>query len=329
MGMTTFKSNPISIYIRFFTGALLLFAGSLLFSSCSTTQTVVDKTTKTVTRTTKDISRKIVLSDEDLKRKVGMFNFENNTLQKTQNFQEIFHKGLPEYLIDQCPGIILLNPAAGGLLNALKEPPKLKSGIIDGYALTILGRQLGLNAVVTGSLEDIRIIDELQGVLWTKGTQHLVLIFIRVAVFDTRTATKILDNTFDRRIEIDDLEYRMIQESEQIKLPELNETLNRLLSDIGDSICDTIRDQPWDGYITEIDGDRYLIPSGTEVGLEPGDILEVFDGSRIMEGIGGQHFFVPGLKIGEIEIVAITQDRLEAKLVSGKEIKKGSTVRRK
>jgi hypothetical protein len=327
--MTTFKSNPISICIRFFTGALLLFAGSLLFPSCSTTQTVVEKTTKTVTRTTKDISRKIVLSDEDLKRKVGIFNFENNTLKKNRNFQEIFNKGLPEYLNDQCPGIILLEPTAGGLLNALKEPPKLKSGLIDGYALTVLGRQLGLNAVVTGSLEDIRVIDELQGVLWTKDTQHLVLLFIRVEVFETRTATKIFDNTFDRRIEIDDLEYRMIQDSEQIKLPELNDTLKRLLTDIGDSICDAIRDQPWDGYITEIDGDRYVIPSGTEVGLEPGDILETFDGGRIIEGAGGQRFFVPGLKIAEIEIVAITEDRLEAKLVSGGDIKRGSTVRRK
>ncbi len=327
--MIPFNSNQRPVYIRLFAGTLILFTGFIIFIGCATTQTVVQKTTKTVTRATRDISRKIVLSDEDLKRKVGMFNFENNTLQKTQNFQEIFHKGLPEYLIDQCPGILLLNPAAGGLLKALKEPPKLKSGLIDGYALTILGRQLGLNAVVTGSLEDIRIIDELQGVLWAKDTQHLLQVFIRVEVFDTRTATKILDDTFDRQIEIDDLEYRMIQESEQIKLPELNETLNRLLTDVGESICDAIRDQPWDGFITEIDSDRYVIPSGTEVGLEPGDILEVFDGSRIMEGVGGQHFFIPGLKIGEIEIVAITEDRLEAKLVSGEDIQKGSTVRRK
>jgi hypothetical protein len=327
--MTPSNSDRIPVYIRLSADALILLIGCLIFIGCATTQSVVEKTTKTVTRTTRDISRKIVLSDEDLKRKVGMFNFENNTLRKTQNFQEIFHKGLPEYLTDQCPGIILLNPAAGGLLNALKKPPKLKSGIVDGYALTILGRQLGLNAVVTGSLEDIRVIDELQGVLWTKDTQHLLQVFIRVEVFDTRTATKILDDTFDRRIEIDDLEYRIIQQNEQIKLPELNETLNRLLTDIGESICDAIRDQPWDGYITELDDDRYVIPSGTEVGLEPGDILEVFDGSRIMEGIGGQHFFVPGLKIGEIEIVAITANRLEAKLVSGGDIKKGSTVRRK
>ena len=327
--MTPYTSDHIPVYIRSFAGALILLAVFFTVIGCATSQTVVGKTTETITQATREISRKIVLSDEDLKRKVGILEFENNTLPKAQNFQEMFHSGLPEYLTGQCQGIILSNPAAGGLLNELKETPKLNSGLIDGYALAILGRQLGLNAIATGSLEDIRVIDELQGVLWTKDTQHLVLVFIRVGVFDTRTGTKILDNTFDRRIEIDDLEYRLIQESEQIKLPVLNETLNRLLTDVGDSICDAIRDQPWDGYITKIDGDRYVIPSGTEVGLGSGDILEVFDGSRIMEGIGGQRFFVPGLKIGEIEIVAITEDRLEAKLVSGKNIKKGSSVRRK
>ena len=312
--MTPPNSYQIPVYIRLFTGALILFTGFLIFIGCTTNR---------------GIGRNIALRDKDLKRKVGIFNFENNTLQNTRNFQEIFHKNLPAYLNGQCTGIILLNPADGGLLNASKEPPKLRTGLIDGYALTILGRQLGLNAVVTGSLEDIRVIDEMQGVLWARDTQHLVLVFIRVEVFDTKTATKILDNTFERRIEIDDLEYRMIQESEEIELPELNETLNQLLTDIGDSICDAIRDQPWNGYITEIDGDRYVITSGTEVGLGPGETLEVFDGSRIMEGIGGQRFFVPGLKIGEIEIVTITEDRLEAKLVSGEDIKKGSTVRRK
>ncbi len=48
-----------------------------------------------------------------------------------------------------------------------------------------------------------------------------------------------------------------------------------------------------------------------------------------MEGLGGERFFVPGLKIGEIEIVTITDNMLEAKLISGEDIKKGSTVRRK
>ncbi len=102
--MTTFKSKPISIWICLFAGALLLSAGFLIFLGCSTTQTVVEKTTKTVKRTTRDITRNIVLSDGDLNRKVGIFNFENNTLQKSRNFQEIFHKGLPEYLSESMSG---------------------------------------------------------------------------------------------------------------------------------------------------------------------------------------------------------------------------------
>ena len=323
-----FKQIPTHNY---FLGLIVMLPTLLLIlTGCSTTQTVVEKTTKGVTRTTRDISRKLVLSDEDLKRKIDIINFENNTRQKSQNFQDIFHKGLPEYLNDQCPGIMLSKPTdKAGLRNSLKKAPKLETGIIDGYTLTLLGRQLGLNAIVTGSLEDIRIIDEMQGVLWTKETQHLLLVFIRVEVFETRTATKILDNTFDRQIEIDDLEYQMIRENKKIKLPEFNDTLNRLLTDVGDSICDAVRDEPWDGFITNINGDRYIIPSGTDVGLESGDILEVYDSSRTMEGVGSQRFFIPGLKIGEIEIVSITKDSLEAKLIAGEDIKTGSTVRRK
>jgi len=327
--MAPYTSDHIPVYIRSVAGVLILLTVFFTVLGCDTSQTVVRKTTETITQAARDISRKIALSDEDLKRKVGILEFENNMLQKAQNFQEIFHRSLPDYLSGQCQGIILSNPAAGGLLNELKEIPKLKSGLIDGYALAILGRQLGLNAIVTGSLEDIRIIEDSQGILWTKDKVHLVQIFIRVEVFDTRTATKILDNTVDRRIEVDDLDFQMTQGGEQIQLPEINETLNLMLIDIGDRICNAVRDQPWDGFITEINGDRYVVPSGTNVGLETGDILEVFDSSRTMEGVGGQRFFIPGLKIGIIEVVAIAEDRLEAKLVSGESIKKGSTVRRK
>lgn len=325
--MIKFKTN--SRYIPFYVGILVLSIFSLVLVGCSTTQTVMEKTTKTVKRTTRNITRTIVLSDEDLKRKVGIFNFENNGLQESEHFEGIFNKGLPEYLSDRCPGILIVNSDTGELLNPLSQPPKLSTGFVDGYALTLIGRQLGLNAIVTGSLEDIRIIDELQGLWWAKDTHHMLMVFIRVEVFDTRTATKILDNTFDRQIEIEDLEYRNFQNSERIDASALNETLNQLLTDIGDSICDAVRDQPWTGFITKIEDDRFVIPSGIEVGFETGEILEVFDSSRIIEGLGGDRFFIPGLKIGEIEIVTIHENMMVAQLISGEDIQKGSTVRRK
>ena len=320
---------PITARIRLLLSVWILLICFVFITSCSYSEKVVEKTGKTVKKTTRNIARGFYLPDEDLKRKVGIFDFENKSLRDSHDFQKVFHKGLPEYMNSECQGIIVAEKDTGGNLNPFKKPPKSKSGAIDNFALAIIGRQFGLNAMVTGNLEDIRIVDELKGVLWTKDTHHFVDVFVRVEVYDTRTATKILDETFNRRIEIEDLEYQLIRDSEKLNLPELNETLNKLLTDIGESICYIVTEQPWNGYITKIDGDKYIVSSGSRIGLQLGNILEVYDSSRIIEGVGDQRFFTPGLKTGEIEVVAITEDGLEATLIKGKDIKQGSTVMRK
>jgi hypothetical protein len=311
---------------------LLLSILFLTLPGCGVKRTVEDtyeKTTKTVSNTTRTFTRGFKLSDEDLLRKVGIINFENNSLQETTEFQNIFHKGLPDYMNTNCEGILVDDPETGSLLRLLTKPPKLKSGHLDNYSLALIGRQIGFNAIVTGSLEDIRFTDELQGILWTKDTHHFVEVVIRVEVNDMRTATKLLDYKFTEEVEIEDLDYQMIQHNDRIRLPMLNETLSKLLADIGSEICHTVKDQPWTGFITKADADRFSIASGSEIGLKVGDVLEVYGSSRIIEGVGGQRFITPGLQIGEVEIVTITQNTSEARLISGKDIIKGSTVRRK
>ncbi len=289
----------------------------------------VEKTTKSVKDTTRTFTRGFKLSDEDLHRRVGIINFENNSLQEETEFQNIFHKGLPDYMNANCEGVLVDDPETGSLLGMLTKPPKLKTGLLDNYSLALMGRQIGFNAIVTGSLEDIRINKELQGVLWTKDTHHFVEVVIRVEVNDMRTATKLLDYKFTNEVEIEDLDYEMIKQNDRIRLPMLNETLSNLLADIGSEICHTVKDQPWTGFITNVAEDRISISSGSEVGLKVGDVLEVFDSSRIIEGVGGQRFITPGLEIGEVEIVTTTKSTSEARQISGKDIIKGSTVRRK
>lgn len=330
--MTLANLNTRFNWMRSFIICWMLLAFLGFATSCSIPEpieTTVETTTKTIKRTTRSITRTIVLDDQDLIRSIGIFNFENNSLRDSWEFQKIFHKGLPEYINETCKGVFVSPPESGSLLYMLKKPPKLETGINDNYSLAILGRKLGLNAIITGSLEDIRILDELRGVWLTKDTHHMVQVFIRVEVCDTRTATKLLDETFTRQIEIDDIEYQIIQESDKIELPQLNETLNKLLTDVGDSICDTVKDQPWAGYITRIENEKLIISSGTRTGLKLGDVLEVYESDRIIQGVGGQRFFTPGLKIGEIEIVAITENQTQAVVITADEIKVGSTVQRK
>lgn len=330
--MTARNENTFLIRNRRPSLIWFLFILSLIFSGCTVARTVeetVEKTTKTVSGTTRSITRRFRLSDEDLQRRVAIINFENNSLRTTTDFQNIFHRGLPAYMNENCEGILVDDPESGSLLTLLKQPPRLKSGHLDNFSLAIIGRQLGLNAIVTGSLEDIRIIDELQGILWTKDTHHFVEVIVRVEINDIRTGTKLLDHTYKRDIEIEDLDYQLIKQSDRIKLPALSETLSKLLTDVADEICNTVKDQPWTGFITKAGDGQFTISSGSEIGLKIGDVLEVYDSSRIIEGVGGQRFFTPGLQIGEIEIVNITANTSEARLVSGKNIIKGSTVRRK
>jgi hypothetical protein len=110
-------------------------------------------------------------------------------------------------------------------------------------------------------------------------------------------------------------------------LPDMNETLSDLINEMGETICWAIEDQPWNGFIIAVDGDKIILSAGSRSGLEPGDEFEVFDTSRILEGHNGQRFFYHGQKTGEVKIVEVEPDKATAIIVSDKGIKTGNSLR--
>ena len=85
----------------------------------------------------------------------------------------------------------------------------------------------------------------------------------------------------------------------------------------------------WVGYILEVSGQRVVLSAAADSGLKPGEVLDVFDNNRVIQGVDDVHFFVPGLKVGEIEVTAVFTDRVEARVLSGKVIWAGSPVKLK
>src|SRR5210317_2018947 len=203
---------------------LICFTGvCFVFVSCSTGyQGTVDKTKKTVSKTTKKLTRKIRFSDDDLQRMAAVIGFENKSLYRSQDFTLLFRKGIPEYLNDECDDVTVENSDDDENLSGFKELPMLPSGQVDNFSLAIIGRELGLNAVVTGSLDDIGMLDELRGMVW-KDTHHLIQILVSVEVYTTETGAKILDQSFSRRVEIEELDYELMQSEGKMILPDLNE----------------------------------------------------------------------------------------------------------
>jgi hypothetical protein len=305
----------------------LLLGPEILIMGCSYRETV-DKTTRTVEKTTKKLTRGIKFGGDNLKRKTVVIGFKNKSLHQSQDFTQLFLKGLPEYLGNECKVAIVTNSGQDERLKNFKELPRLESGLTDNNALVIIGRDLGLNAIVSGSLDYITMIDELRGVI-LKDTHHVIQILVSVEVYDTETGTKVLDESFSREVEVEGLDYELMRAEEKLSLPDLNETLAELIGDMGESICWAISDQPWNGFITSVAGDKITLSAGSQIGLKPGDVLEVYDNSRVLEGVGGQRFFIHGAKIGEIKITAVEPDTSEAVVVSDDGIKTGNSVRPK
>jgi hypothetical protein len=305
--------------------ALLIVGLNILSVSCSPQKTI-EKTTRTVTQTTQKIKHTIRFSDDDLQRLAAVVGFENRSLYRAKDFAQLFRKGIPEYLNNECDDVTVPDLGASENVERLKGLPRLKSGRVDNFTLATIGRQLGLNAVVTGSLDDIGLITETQGLI-LKDTLHSIQILVRIHVYDTETGSKILDESFNRKVEIEELDYDLMRSEEKLILPDLNETISDLLAEMGERICWAIEEQPWNGFIASFAGDKVVLSAGDMSGLKPGDELEVFDNTRILKGRDGQQFFIHGEKIGEIRIVAVEPDSSEAVVVSDNGIKTGSSVR--
>jgi len=283
----------------------------------------------TVKKTTKKITNVFNFSDENLKQKVGLALFENKTPITGLNFEEIFPDNLAETIKEECPAILLVKPGDAGCPDFLVELPRQASGRVDNLALAKTGKQLGYNAIVTGALIDIRTNNEESGFLWFKDTDSFIQVEIMVEVYDTETGAKLLDESYMDGIEVETSETEPSMAEHTSDILAINEALLQVANIVGEKICESVSSQPWKGYIISIDGDKVALSSGSEAGLEVGQILEVYDSLKIIEGANSRRFFIPGLKTGEIKITAVHPDRAEAVSASGDVIWTGSTVKLK
>ncbi|MDL1967091.1 MAG: hypothetical protein LWW97_00740 [Deltaproteobacteria bacterium] len=275
----------------------------------------------------KKISCDIKAPAGDLKKKVGITLFENRTFLAVNNFEKIFHIKLAENIKEICQDLIIIKPGDTGYPDQMVVLPKLATERIDNLVLAETGRRLGLNAIVTGSLIDISGNKENRGILWFKNICNFIRFQIVLEIYDTETGAKIFDDSFVHEIEVNELDLNNLRTGKTNEIPLLTDALLNASIPIGKKICDAVNIQPWKGYVISSFDDKIIISSGKKSGIILGDKLEVYDSGNIFERKDSRKFFIPGHKIGEIKITALYPDKAEASLVSGKNIKVGSTVK--
>lgn len=262
-----------------------------------------------------------------LKKKVGIIFFKNRTSLSVNNFEEIFHLKLAESIKERRPDIIIIKPEDMEYPDQMAVPPEFNSERSDNLVLAKTGRELGMNAIVTGSLVDISGNKKNKGILWFKNTYNFIRFQIVVEAYDTETGAKFFDDCFDYEIKVKELDINNLKAGNANKIPALTDALLNASISIGEKICVAVSMQPWKGCVISSCKGKIIISSGKRSGLISGDKLEVYDSGNIFDGKDNRQFFIPGPKIGEIMITALYPDSAEATHVSGKSIKVGSVVK--
>ena len=262
-----------------------------------------------------------------LKKKVGVVPFEVRTTQGGKFTREVFQDYVLRAVRSKCPGQILIQPGRPGYPAILRRLPRLESGEIDNFSLALTGRQLGLNAVIVGTLTSASVEEKEKGLWLLKRIRHYVRVDLLVEVYDTETAAKLVDVSVSHSIEIDPLDAQEFRREDSIDLNYIEEALEQIADTIDENICKAAGDEDWKSYIVSTNKDGAVMAAGERIGLKPGMIFEVFDSTNIIDSKNGNRYILPGEKLAEIEVSEVGEDRSQALVLPGGEVKQWSVVK--
>jgi len=272
-------------------------------------------------------SGNLKIQNSDLAKKIGIAIFENKTSFKDRSYEKVFQEYLIESITDSCSDILFVKPADAGYPDFLVKLPINGTGNIDNLGLAQLGRQAGMNAIVTAEIMGITGKEEKRGILFFKDLRRFIYFQVKIEVYDIGTGVKLIDERYSEEIEIDELELELFKKKEIVTISEVDDVFLKISEDIAEKICDAVNILPWQGYITSVTENNIIISSGKKVGLVPGAVLEVFTTGDIIEGVDGHRFRMPGCETGEVKLTAVYADSCEAVFYTGSGIMEGCSVR--
>jgi hypothetical protein len=268
-------------------------------------------------------------ADDDLIKRVGVHRVINRSGYASTTFETAQTGRLLDRLQAESQGLIFIGPDAAAAPELLTRLPRTPQGAINNLELALAARKAGLNAVAVASLIDVRDRRREEGLWWFKDVYDDIEATINLELFDSETAAKIIDERFIHHFEAD-MPLAMAGQPPATDLPTqvIEEIEEKVWPAIARRIVDEMVIIPWVGFIQEVSAGNVTFKAGSEAGLEPGDVLDVFDAGRVIQGQGGSRFLAPGIKIGEIE-VSDTAGRLSARILSGTQISAGCMVKLK
>lgn len=180
------------------------------------------------------------------------------------------------------------------------------------YKLTEVAKAakaLGVNAVLEGKVNDIRIKRKSDNVGVVRHLTSVFEVVAQVRVVTARTGNEVFNTV--KTVTLEEQGVRVAERVETDKYlqnnPEMIEVLVKdAFLDFTPQVLGSLEKVSWEGRIAAINGDRLYLNVGKVSGLQMGDLLKVMeDGDDVYDPESGTHIGrVPGRLKGTLEVIS-------------------------
>jgi len=191
-------------------------------------------------------------------------------------------------------------------------------------------KERGINAIIFETINPIELNPGKSGIWPFREKAWRYTVSMDIDILDINSETILLSKEIADNITLSTEE--TTEETEkgsntETKQKALKECLPDILKEAANAASISLKQKPWTGRIVAIDTKEIIINAGSDAGLRPGVVLEVFSKGEYITSFNKQTYQLPGPKAGEIKIVSLKTRHSLAEPINGNGFKVGQIVR--
>lgn len=287
------------------------FAGAFALSSCAPGTKIRQKNATTV-----DITEKVESKYTGPKRRIGVVSFENKAPYAQARIGNTATDIMLTELVKSGKFIVVERDK----LDKLMEEQKLgQSGVIDSNTAAKVGKILGLNAIVTGSISQFGVKSEGKDFIVSQSKQQIVECTVDVRVVDADTGQVLLADSGKGVVR--KASGKFLGMGNQSKYDETleGEALRAAIVKFVDSIISQVNKKPWSCRVALVKEGKVYLNAGLESGIQVGQKLKAFSqGAEILDPTTGLVLGQEEEELGTLKVSSFFGDNgAIANVVSG------------
>ncbi len=282
--------------------SLSLVTAFILFTAACAPGTKIRQSQGTTVNETEKVESKYT----GPKRRIGVVSFEN----KAPYAQTRIGNTATDILITELTKSGKFIVVERDRLDKVLEEQKLgQSGAIDPGTAAQVGKVLGLNAIVTGSVSQFGVKSEGKDFIVTQSKQQIVECTVDVRVTDAETGQILLADSGKGIVR--KASGKVLGMGNQSKYDETleGEALRAAIVKFVDNIISQVNTKPWSCRVAAVDDGVVYINAGQESGLQVGQKLKVFSqGKEIKDPTTGLVLGRTEKEVGVLKVASFFGD---------------------